>query len=259
MVANAKTSTTFVVCNAIAVACHRIGLEPAHAEVTASETYPMGRKNPSPPPVVNWGRNVLACFRRTKSSDRRYVGRVRQEPATASKVRLVTTARTGRLNRWFGPCNGILGGISRHQHHEHQCQSKRAFGIHWACYSEWKRERPQERSETDNDSRHSNDCKQSASNDSEVHLPCTHCSKDPDDTCLNYRAEKNSTATPPIQGHSKCVNKDRTLTINQEPVAIENLQDRLRLIFATRANKVIFVRGHRDLDFPRRRERHRPC
>ena len=45
------------------------------------------------------------------------------------------------------------------------------------------------------------------------------------------------------------VNYDRSITINTEPVSIERLQERLRAIFATRANKVIFVRGHRDLDF----------
>ena len=45
------------------------------------------------------------------------------------------------------------------------------------------------------------------------------------------------------------VNYDRTITINTEPIALEQLPDRLRAIFATRATKVLFVRGHRDLDF----------
>jgi biopolymer transport protein TolR len=45
------------------------------------------------------------------------------------------------------------------------------------------------------------------------------------------------------------VNYDRSIAINTEHVSIERLQERLRAIFATRANKVIFVRGHRDLDF----------
>ena len=45
------------------------------------------------------------------------------------------------------------------------------------------------------------------------------------------------------------VNQDRSITINTEPISLERLQERLRAIFATRANKVIFVRGHRDLDF----------
>ena len=45
------------------------------------------------------------------------------------------------------------------------------------------------------------------------------------------------------------VNQDRSITINTEPISLERLQERLQAIFATRANKVIFVRGHRDLDF----------
>jgi len=45
------------------------------------------------------------------------------------------------------------------------------------------------------------------------------------------------------------VNKDRSIAINQQPIAIEHLQERLRAIFAARAKRVIFVRGHRDLDF----------
>jgi biopolymer transport protein TolR len=45
------------------------------------------------------------------------------------------------------------------------------------------------------------------------------------------------------------VNKDRSIAINQQPIAIERLQERLRAIFAARAKRVIFVRGHRDLDF----------
>src|SRR5438552_10169868 len=45
------------------------------------------------------------------------------------------------------------------------------------------------------------------------------------------------------------VNKDRSISINQQPIAIERLQDRLRAIFAARATRVIFARGHRDLVF----------
>jgi len=45
------------------------------------------------------------------------------------------------------------------------------------------------------------------------------------------------------------VNRDRSLAINQEPVTIEHLQERLRTIFAIRAAKVIFVRGDKDLAF----------
>jgi len=45
------------------------------------------------------------------------------------------------------------------------------------------------------------------------------------------------------------VNKDHLIAINQEPIALDRLQERLSVIFATRAKRIIFVRGHRDLDF----------
>ena len=45
------------------------------------------------------------------------------------------------------------------------------------------------------------------------------------------------------------VNKDRSIAINQEPIALDRLQERLQAIFAARAKRVIFVRGHRDLVF----------
>lgn len=45
------------------------------------------------------------------------------------------------------------------------------------------------------------------------------------------------------------VNKDRSIAINAEPIALERLRDRLLAIFAARASKMIFVRGHRELDF----------
>src|SRR5260370_16665476 len=54
--ASMNTRTTFATCKAKVVACHAIGFTPAHSEVSASETYPIGRKNPSPPAVVNDGR-----------------------------------------------------------------------------------------------------------------------------------------------------------------------------------------------------------
>ena len=45
------------------------------------------------------------------------------------------------------------------------------------------------------------------------------------------------------------VNQDRSIEINSQPVTLDHLQERLQTIFATRANKVIFVRGHQDLQF----------
>jgi biopolymer transport protein TolR len=45
------------------------------------------------------------------------------------------------------------------------------------------------------------------------------------------------------------VNQDHSISINQPAVPIEKLQERLRAIFATRATRVIFVRGFRGLEF----------
>jgi biopolymer transport protein TolR len=45
------------------------------------------------------------------------------------------------------------------------------------------------------------------------------------------------------------VNQDRSIEINSQPVTLDHLQERLQAIFAARANKVIFVRGHKDLEF----------
>ena len=45
------------------------------------------------------------------------------------------------------------------------------------------------------------------------------------------------------------VNQDRSIEINSQPVTLDHLKERLQTIFATRANKVIFVRGHQDLQF----------
>jgi len=45
------------------------------------------------------------------------------------------------------------------------------------------------------------------------------------------------------------VERDRSLSINREPIKLDRLQERLRVIFASRPNRVIFVRGHDDLNF----------
>ncbi len=45
------------------------------------------------------------------------------------------------------------------------------------------------------------------------------------------------------------INADRTLLINNEPIAEQNLGARLEQIFRTRAERVVFVQGHRDLEF----------
>ena len=43
--------------------------------------------------------------------------------------------------------------------------------------------------------------------------------------------------------------KDRTIKINQDPIEEANLQARLEQIFSTRAERVVFIRGDKDLEF----------
>jgi biopolymer transport protein ExbD len=45
------------------------------------------------------------------------------------------------------------------------------------------------------------------------------------------------------------VNRDHSIAINQQPVAIEQLQERLRDIFARRGSKVMFLQGDKALEF----------
>jgi biopolymer transport protein TolR len=56
-------------------------------------------------------------------------------------------------------------------------------------------------------------------------------------------------ASPQLADIVVSVNKDRSISINTEPIQLERLQERLRTIFAARASKVVFVRGAGDLDF----------
>jgi biopolymer transport protein ExbD len=45
------------------------------------------------------------------------------------------------------------------------------------------------------------------------------------------------------------VNRDRTIMVNRDVENLGNLEERLRDIFKSRAERVMFVRGHPDLDF----------
>jgi biopolymer transport protein TolR len=56
-------------------------------------------------------------------------------------------------------------------------------------------------------------------------------------------------ASPQLADIVVSVNKDRSISINTEPIQLERLQERLQAIFAARANKVVFVRGAGNLDF----------
>jgi biopolymer transport protein ExbD len=45
------------------------------------------------------------------------------------------------------------------------------------------------------------------------------------------------------------VNRDRSILVNRDPEVLGGLEERLRDIFKSRAERVMFVRGHPDLDF----------
>ena len=45
------------------------------------------------------------------------------------------------------------------------------------------------------------------------------------------------------------VNENRSILVNRDPENIQTLEDRLRDIFKSRAERVMFVRGHPSLDF----------
>jgi biopolymer transport protein TolR len=45
------------------------------------------------------------------------------------------------------------------------------------------------------------------------------------------------------------INRDRSIMVNRDPEQLGGLEDRLREIFKSRAERVMFVRGHPDLDF----------
>jgi biopolymer transport protein ExbD len=45
------------------------------------------------------------------------------------------------------------------------------------------------------------------------------------------------------------VNQDRSIMVNRDPAQLGGLEERLREIFKSRAERIMFVRGHPDLDF----------
>jgi biopolymer transport protein ExbD len=58
---------------------------------------------------------------------------------------------------------------------------------------------------------------------------------------------------PPPQGQDRTVviiiNKDKTMLLNTEPIDEASLGKRLEAVFATRAERVVFVKGDADLEF----------
>lgn len=71
-------------------------------------------------------------------------------------------------------------------------------------------------------------------------------------TGLNAHVPQNpddKSAPPPMDDIVISVLGNGSVRINQETVALENLQERLKEIFKNAANHVIFVRCPRDLEF----------
>jgi biopolymer transport protein ExbD len=60
----------------------------------------------------------------------------------------------------------------------------------------------------------------------------------------NQKADDSNQRTVVIS-----INKDKSLAINQEPIAESGLQQRLEDIFKTRAERVVFVKGDPDLEY----------
>jgi len=61
----------------------------------------------------------------------------------------------------------------------------------------------------------------------------------------------NQPPPPPNQDRTVVIqiDKDHTIKINQDPIPEAQLQDRLVQIFSTRAERVVFIRGDKDLEF----------
>jgi biopolymer transport protein TolR len=61
----------------------------------------------------------------------------------------------------------------------------------------------------------------------------------------------NQPPPPPNQDPTVVIqiDKDRTYKINQDSIEVGQLQSRLEQIFATRAERVVFIRGDKDLEF----------
>jgi biopolymer transport protein TolR len=62
---------------------------------------------------------------------------------------------------------------------------------------------------------------------------------------------KDNTPPPPDQDRTVVIQiaKDKSMMINNEPTSESAMGDRLMAIFKTRAERVVFVKGDKDLDF----------
>jgi len=69
---------------------------------------------------------------------------------------------------------------------------------------------------------------------------------------LDAKVPQPSSAAPseaPSRDIVLSIAKDKGLTINTQPVAMADLGERLRTLFAERASRVLFVQGARGLEF----------
>jgi biopolymer transport protein ExbD len=62
-------------------------------------------------------------------------------------------------------------------------------------------------------------------------------------------APENSNAIPNPQDLVLVIHQDRTIDVNSQPVALSQLEDRLKTLFAARPNGVLFLTASRELDF----------
>jgi biopolymer transport protein TolR len=71
------------------------------------------------------------------------------------------------------------------------------------------------------------------------------------DTLVPQPPPPNQPPPPPNQDPTVVIEvaKDHTLQINGQPVKASDLQTRLEDIFKTRAQKVVFVKGDKDVDY----------
>jgi len=69
------------------------------------------------------------------------------------------------------------------------------------------------------------------------------------DALLPQASRNDATAAPPAGNIVVTVNRDDTVSINQESLPITDLSGRLLAIFRNRTNRVVFVRGHKGLEF----------
>jgi len=66
---------------------------------------------------------------------------------------------------------------------------------------------------------------------------------------LPQPAPENSNAPPNPLNLVLSIRKDRSMDINSQPVSLEQLEGRLRTLFAVRPDGVLFLAGARELDF----------